>query len=139
ALEHAVRNVQEAGAAGTAEELARRRGQEVAADRAHVDRHLSDGLARVYEIQHVVLAADAADRLDVLHEPRVRRHVRHADDLRRRLADDALDGADVDAALGRVGYAAYAHAEPGLERQELQLVRHVVVAGRQYHVAALER
>ena len=74
-VEDRVADVEEAGAARSAQELASRGRQEVAADRLDVEVELADRLARVDQERHPGRPGQRADLGRRVHQPAVRRHV----------------------------------------------------------------
>src|SRR5438045_3924437 len=66
-------------AASTSRTVNDTRPPRVAAETAHVERHLADRLRRVEQEEHARLARDLADGLGGLDESAVGRHVRHGD------------------------------------------------------------
>lgn len=73
--------VEEADAARAAQILPRRRSQQIAADRADIDRQLADRLTRVEQEGHACRARDAPDRGRRVHQPASHRDVGESDEL----------------------------------------------------------
>ena len=97
AVDDLLRDVEEAGAARAAQELAAGAGQQVAADLLHVERHLADGLAGVEQVGDAMAARDLADLLGRVDQSALGRDVRDGDEPGLR-TDQALQGIEVDLA-----------------------------------------
>ena len=78
-VEQLLPDVEEAGAARPAQVLAARRGEKVAAELLHVQRHLTHGLAGVEQVEDAMLAGDGADLSCGVDKAAVGRGVRDRD------------------------------------------------------------
>ena len=137
-LHRPVAEVEQPGAARGPEVLAPGGGQHVAADPGHVDRQLSDRLAGVEHVEHVVLAAQRPHRLGRVHDPVAGRHV-HQRDHRRAAAQLPLEGVEGDLAVLVVLHQHDLDTEPVAQVQQRDGVAGVLLARDQHPVAGLER
>ena len=100
-VEGSVRCIEEAGAAGSPEELAAGGGDEVGAYGRHVEGQLARGLAGIDEVPDVGVPEGCADAGDVVHQAVLGGAVGDRDD-RDVVVEHRAEGVHVDAAVGVV-------------------------------------
>jgi len=82
--------------------------------------------------------ADRADRLYILYQAGIGRHVRHTDEPGPQGVDQLRHRLHIHAAVAAVWRVDDLHPDARLQRQELDLVGGVIVARRQDHITAFQ-
>jgi hypothetical protein len=126
-LQHAVGDVEEPDPPGTAEELARRPRQEIAAEVGDIHRELPHRLAGIDQVGDAVLRADPSHLRGRLDQPGVGGHVGEGYERRAAAAKMLPDGVGIHASLGVVGDPGDPHAAAPGQREVHQLIGDVVV------------
>ena len=138
ALEQLAAHVEQRGAARAAQVLAAGRHQQVAADLAHVDGQVPDGLGRVEQVGDAGLAGETPSLRDRLDEPGRRRDVRHRQQGRRAGGQRRAQRLEVQRAVVAVGQQLDDDAPVALEGEQLQRATHVARPRDEHAVAAPE-
>ena len=138
ALEQLAAHVEQRGAARAAQVLAAGRDQQVAADLAHVDGQVPDGLGRVEQVGDAGLAGETPSLRDRLDEPGRRRDVRHRQQGRRAGGQRRAQRLEVQRAVVAVGQQLDDDAPVALEGEQLQRAAHVARPRDEHAVAAAE-
>lgn len=126
--------VQEAGASRAAQELTAGRGEQVAADLVDIDRHLTDGLARVQQVDRSGLAGHLADLGGWVDQTALGGHMADRDQPDQ-FVDHGAQCVDVELAVLVVGHHVDHHAVAVGGLQERDGVARVLGTGCQDPVA----